>query len=264
MIFVRFLGRLVIRFLTYLGELVALAQEVAISLVVGKFRWNQFMRQIVEIGFKSQVVVIVTGAFTGSVLTAQALFQMQQFKMETMGGALVGIGMLRELGPTITGLMLSGRVGAAMAAEIGTMKVTEQIDALRSMDVHPVDYLVTPRFLAMAVSIPLLIAESVGFGIISSVFIGVELFEVPFAYWNFHLVNRTELVDIIISMIKGGAFGMIIVLISCHQGLKATNGAVGVGRGTTNAMVFSALGILIVNFFLTMLLNIFFPISFGS
>jgi phospholipid/cholesterol/gamma-HCH transport system permease protein len=264
MIFVSFLGRLVISFLTYLGELVALAQEVVKSLIIGKFRWHQLMKQIVEIGFKSQVVVIVTGAFTGSVLTAQALFQMQQFKMETMGGALVGIGMLRELGPTITGLMLSGRVGAAMAAEIGTMKVTEQIDALRSMDVHPVDYLVTPRFLAMAISIPLLIAESVGFGILSSVFIGTEIFGVPFAYWNFHLEERTEMVDIIISMIKGGAFGMIIVLISCHQGMKATNGAVGVGRGTTNAMVYSSLGILIVNFFLTMLLNIFFPISFGS
>ena len=253
-----------ISFLTYLGELVALAQEVVTSLVVGKFRWNQFMKQIVEIGFKSQIVVIVTGVFTGSVLTAQALFQMEQFHMETMGGALVGIGMLRELGPTITGLMLSGRVGAAMAAEIGTMKVTEQIDALRSMDVHPVDYLVTPRFLAMVVSIPLLIAESVGFGILASILIGTQVFDVPFAYWNFHLVARTELIDIIISMIKGSAFGMIIVLISCHQGLKATNGAVGVGRGTTNAMVFSSLAILIVNFFLTMLLNIFFPLSFGG
>lgn len=264
MAFIRFLGSLIISFLTYLGELVVLAQEVTKSLFIGKFRWQQFMRQIVEIGFKSQTVVIITGIFTGSVLTAQALFQMEQFRMETMGGALVGIGMLRELGPTITGLMLSGRVGAAMAAEIGTMKVTEQIDALRSMDVHPVDYLVTPRFLAMAVSIPLLIAESVGFGILASIFIGVQIFEVPFAYWNFHLVERTELIDIMISMIKGGAFGMLIVLISCHQGLKATNGAVGVGKGTTNAMVFSSLAILIVNFFLTMLLNIFFPISFGA
>jgi phospholipid/cholesterol/gamma-HCH transport system permease protein len=264
MTFIRFLGSLIIDFLTFLGELVALAQEVTKSLFVGKFRWRQFMKQIAEIGFKSQTVVIVTGVFTGSVLTAQALFQMEQFRMETMGGALVGIGMLRELGPTITGLMLSGRVGAAMAAEIGTMKVTEQIDALRSMDVHPVDYLVTPRFLAMFVSIPLLIAESVGFGILASVIIGTQVFDVPFAYWNFHLEDRTEMIDIIIAMIKGTCFGMLIVLISCHQGLKATNGAVGVGKGTTSAMVFSSLAILVVNFFLTMLLNIFFPISFGS
>lgn len=264
MTLVNFIGSLLISFLTYLGELVNLSHEVVKSLIFGKFRWNQFMKQIVEIGFKSQMVVIVTGAFTGSVLTAQALFQMEQFRMETMGGALVGIGMLRELGPTITGLMLSGRVGAAMAAEVGTMKVTEQIDALRSMDVHPVDYLVTPRFLAMVVSIPLLIAESVGFGILASILIGTQVFDVPFAYWNFHLVARTELIDIIIAMIKGSAFGMLIVVISCHQGLKATNGAVGVGQGTTRAMVYSSLAILIVNFFLTMLLNIFFPISFGA
>ena len=258
---VRFLGRLVINFLIYLGELVGLAQEVVKSLIFGKFRWNQFMKQIVEIGFKSQTVVIITGAFTGSVLTAQALFQMEQFKMETMGGALVGVGMLRELGPTITGLMLSGRVGAAMAAEIGTMKVTEQVDALRSMDVHPVDYLVSPRFLAMLVSIPLLIAESAGFGILSSIFIGTKVFGVPWGYWDFHLVARTEPVDFYIAMIKGIAFGMLIVLISCHQGLKAKNGAVGVGKGTTNAMVFSSLAILIVNFILTMVLNVFFPLS---
>ncbi len=262
--FVRFLGRLAISFLTYLGELVELAQDVVKSLLFGQFRWQQFMKQIVEIGFRSQMVVIITGAFTGSVLTAQALFQMEQFRMETMGGALVGVGMLRELGPTITGLMLSGRVGAAMAAEIGTMKVTEQVDALRSMDVHPVDYLVTPRFLAMLVSIPLLIAESVGFGILSSIFIGTEVFGVPYGYWNFHLEVRTEMIDISIAMIKGVAFGMLIVLISCHQGLKAKNGAVGVGLGTTNAMVFSSLAILIANFILTMVLNIFFPLSLAG
>jgi len=125
------------------------------------------MKQIVEIGFRSQLVVILTGAFTGAVLSAQAIFQMEQFKMETMAGAVVSVGMLRELGPTVTALMLAGRVGASIAAEIGTMKVTEQVDALRSMDVHPVDYLVSPRFLAMVISMPLLIAESAGFGMLA-------------------------------------------------------------------------------------------------
>lgn len=261
MIIVRFFSDLIVSFLTYLGELYTLSLAVIASLFKGKFRFKQFTKQIYEIGFKSQPVVIITGAFTGSVLTAQAIFQMEQFAMETLGGGLVGVGMLRELGPTITGLMLAGRVGASMAAEIGTMKVTEQIDALRSMDVHPIDYLVTPRFLAMAISIPLLIAESVGFGILSSVFIGTQVFDVNIAYWNLHLVEHTELIDIFISMVKGMSFGMIIVLISCHQGLKASNGAVGVGKGTTSAMVYSSLAILIVNFFLTMLLNIFFPIN---
>ena len=105
-----------------------------------------FFDQIVEIGFNSQPVVLITGAFVGAVLAAQGLFQLSGLQMESMGGALVSVGMLRELGPVLTGIMLSGRVGASMAAEIGTMKVTEQVDALRSMGVNPIDYLVTPRF----------------------------------------------------------------------------------------------------------------------
>lgn len=255
------LGTPVITFLNYLGELSKLICEVFSSLFRGKFCYQQLLKQIAEIGYRSQPVVIVTGAFTGSVLAAQALFQLTQMKMETMGGALVSVGMLRELGPTITGLMLAGRVGAAMAAEIGTMKVTEQIDALRSMDVHPIDYLVTPRFGAMAVSIPLLIAESAFFGIFASFIVGTQIFHVPAAYWLHRMSHHTDMSDIFISTTKGFVFGMLIVLISCHQGLKASNGAVGVGRGTTNAMVLSSLAILIFNFFLTMVLNITFPLG---
>jgi len=127
------LGRPVITLFEYLGELYYLAADTVMSLFIGQKRIPQIMRQIVEIGYRSQSVVIVTGSFTGSVLTAQSLYQMSQLKMETVAGGLVSVAMLRELGPVITGLMLCGRVGAAMAAEIGTMKVTEQIDALRSM-----------------------------------------------------------------------------------------------------------------------------------
>lgn len=248
-------------FLNYLGELSKLLGEVTASIFRGKFLWGQLMKQVAEIGYRSQPVVIVTGAFTGSVLAAQALFQLNQVKMETMGGAIVSVGMLRELGPTITGLMLAGRVGAAMAAEIGTMKVTEQIDALRSMDVHPIDYLVTPRFGAMAISIPLLIAESAFFGILSSYIVGTQIFHVAPSYWLHRMSHHTDMSDIFIATTKGFVFGMLIVLISCHQGLKANNGAVGVGRGTTNAMVLSSLAILIFNFFLTMVLNIIFPLG---
>ena len=261
MTFIRFIGRLAISFFAFIGQLCDLVWEVVVSLFRGRFYWSQLMKQIVEIGFRSQLVVILTGAFTGAVLSAQAIFQMEQFKMETMAGAVVSVGMLRELGPTVTALMLAGRVGASMAAEIGTMKVTEQVDALRSMDVHPIDYLVTPRFLAMAISMPLLIAESVGFGILSSIQIGTGVFGINESYFNFHIAGRTEMVDIIISMIKGVTFGMLIVVISCHQGMRAKNGAVGVGRGTTNAMVYSSLAVLIVNYFLTMILNMLFPLG---
>lgn len=252
-------GRLVLSFINYLGQLGFLTGEIFASLTKGQRRWKQMWAQIAEIGARSQVVVCVTGAFTGAVLAAQTLFQFKLFGLETAGGGLVSVAMLRELGPSITGLMLAGRVGSAMAAEIGTMKVTEQIDALRSMAVHPVDYLVTPRFLAMLISIPLLIAESAALGMIASYVVGVGVFKVEAAYWVANMQNYVDLSDVIIALVKGTAFGILIVIISCDQGLKAKNGAVGVGRGTTQAMVYSSLAILIVNFFLTLLMQIIFP-----
>jgi len=260
----RMLGHLVLAFFSYLGEISSLIGQTCESLLVGKKRWRQVFVQIAEIGYRSQPVVIVTGAFTGAVLAAQSLFQFAIFKVESLGGALVSVSMLRELGPTITGLMLAGRVGSSMAAEIGTMKVTEQIDALRSMAVHPIDFLVTPRVIAMLISMPLLIAESAAFGILASYIVGVHTFHVPAAYWNDNVVHYTDYSDIIISMIKGTVFGLLIVLLSCHQGLRATNGAVGVGRGTTQAMVYSSLAILIVNFFLSLIMQEVFPAGLVS
>jgi len=233
--------------------------QISESIVKGKIRWRLVFQQVVEIGHRSQPVVMVTGAFTGAVLAAQSLFQFATLNMETGAGALVSVAMLRELGPSITALMLAGRVGAAMAAEIGTMKVTEQVDALRSMSVHPVDYLVTPRLLAMLLAMPLLIGESAAFGIIASVLVGTGPFNVNPAYWMDQMGKYTDLSDIVIALVKGLVFGLLIVGISCHQGLRASNGAVGVGRSTTRAMVYSALAILIFNFFLTLLMNLIFP-----
>jgi phospholipid/cholesterol/gamma-HCH transport system permease protein len=262
--FARLVGLSVTGFFRYLGEVALLVGEIRASLAAGKIRWRMVLEQIVEIGHRSQPVVIVTGAFTGAVLAAQSLFQFSTLNMETGAGALVSVAMLRELGPSITALMLAGRVGAAMAAEIGTMKVTEQVDALRSMGVHPVDYLVTPRVLAMLVAMPLLIAESAAFGILASVLVGTGPFNVNPAYWMDQMGKYTDLSDVAIALIKGGVFGLLIVAISCHQGLRAGNGAVGVGRGTTRAMVYSALAILVFNFFLTLLMNLLFPAGLGK
>ena len=262
--FLAFIGRPVLGFLAYLGGLAHLSGELAASLLRGQRRWAQLLRQIAEIGFRSQMVVVVTGAFTGAVLAAQSLFQFKLFRVETAAGGLVSVAMLRELGPTITALMLAGRVGSAMAAEIGTMKVTEQIDALRTMAVHPVDYLVAPRFLAILIAMPLLIAESAVFGILASYCVGVFAFQVPDAYWMQHVKSYTDMSDITIAGVKGLVFGVLIVIISCHQGLGASNGAVGVGRGTTRAMVYSSLAILIANFFLTLLMQAIFPANLGK
>jgi phospholipid/cholesterol/gamma-HCH transport system permease protein len=210
--------------------------------------------QIVAIGYGSQAVVVVTGAFTGAVFTAQSYFKFKDFGIETTIGGIVSVSLCRELAPVLAGLMVTGRVGAAMAAEIGTMKVNEEIDALRVMGVHPVDYL-------MLLSMPLLIAESIVFGLGASAIVATGVFDIPFAWFWTHVVDHTNHTDLIFGMSKGFVFGILIVLISCHQGLRASNGAVGVGLGTTRAVVFSSLALLIVNFFLTMLLNFFFPLG---
>ena len=253
------LGRALLSFISYLGELGRLLWEVLGFIGRGRLRPRLVGQQTVSIGFGSQSVVVVTGAFTGAVFTAQVYFQAIRVGMESGVGGLVSIAMCRELAPVLVGLMISGRVGAAMAAEIGTMKVTEQVDALRAMGVNPTGYLVVPRFVAIMFSMPLLIAEAILFGIISSWAVGVPLYGVSGAWFMDHVDQYTELEDIAFGMIKGFIFGIIICLVACHQGLVAKNGAVGVGRCTTRAVVISSLAILVCNFFLTILLTEFFP-----
>ncbi|MCE9611728.1 MAG: ABC transporter permease [Chthoniobacter sp.] len=253
------LGRLALQFLQYLGELALLVYETCVALVVAPIRWRLVMRQIVEVGWRSQLVVIVTGMFTGAVLTAQMYFQFAVLGMESATGSVVAVALFRELGPVLTGLMVAGRVGATSAAEIGTMKVTEQIDALRALAVHPIDYLVIPRVLALVLSMPLLVAQSVGLGIVSSYLVGVHLLNIPGPFFLENLYSYVRLRDLKMALSKGFCFGVVIIFVSCHQGLNAKEGAVGVGRAPTEAVVISSLAILIMNFFLTFLLNMVFP-----
>lgn len=260
----RFLGRLFFRFSTYLGELALLVREMVISLVRHRIRWRLAGQQIVSAGWGSQLVVIVTGAFTGAVFAAQIYMKFAQLGLSSSVGGLVSLAMTRELGPVLTAIMLTGRVGGGMAAEIGTMQVTEQVDALRSIGVHPVDYLVTPRLIGMLISVPLLIAESVTFGIYASYIISVGLYRIDASFYNRQLVDYTEMGDILFGMTKGLVFGLLIVLVSCHQGLKVHGGPVGVGRATNSAVVIACLFILITNFFLTMLLSYLWPITTGT
>jgi phospholipid/cholesterol/gamma-HCH transport system permease protein len=179
--------------------------------------------------------------------------------MESAVGPVISVAMCRELGPVLTGLMIAGRVGAAMSAELGTMKVTQQIDALRALAVHPVDYLVVPRALAMIVSVPLLVGECIFFGMFAGYLVATKILGVGPAYYMMNMHRFTDANDIFMGVIKGFVFAIIIVFISCREGLNARDGAVGVGRATTEAVVIGSLSVLIANFFLTMLLNIFFP-----
>jgi phospholipid/cholesterol/gamma-HCH transport system permease protein len=253
------LGTPMLAFFQYLGEVVLLAADTFRSIFTHRLRWKLFLNQVVEIGLLSQVLVIVTGGFTGAVFAAQAFFQFNNLGMGSAVGAVVSVSLCRELAPVLTALMVAGRVGAAMSAEIGTMKVTEQIDALRALAVYPIDYLVVPRVLAMMLSMPLLVAECIAFGIVAGYVVAIYLLGVNGPYYVDNMVRWTGSRDIIMGLTKAFCFALLIVFISCHKGLTAREGAVGVGRATTEAVVNASLAVLIVNFFLTMALNIFFP-----
>lgn len=257
--FLSALGTVSLAFCAYLGQVTELAAETFRSILAGRVRPGLVLRQVSHIGFGSQMVVIVTGAFTGAVFTAQTFFQFARLNMETAVGPVVSVAMCRELGPVLTGLMVAGRVGAAMSAELGTMKVTQQIDALRALAVHPVDYLVVPRAVAMLISVPLLVGECIFFGMLAAYLVATKVLGVGAAYYLMNMHKFTEAKDIFMGVTKGFVFAIIIVFISCREGLHARDGAVGVGRATTEAVVIASLAVLIGNFFLTMALNIFFP-----
>ncbi len=256
-------GRVFLEFLSYMGQLALLLRDLAVAFRSGVWRLKLVAHQIVAIGYGSQAVVIVTGAFTGAVFTFQTYAKFKDFGIESTVGAIVSIALCRELGPVLAGLMVGGRVGASMAADIGTMKVTEQVDALRVMGVHPVDFLVLPRFIAMMISMPLLVAESIAFGLLASYIVAVHGYGIPEAWFLAHMREHTNMQDVLIGMTKGFVFGIIITIVSCHQGLKAENGAVGVGIGTTRADDISSLTMLICNFFLSILLNYLSPLGTG-
>jgi phospholipid/cholesterol/gamma-HCH transport system permease protein len=253
------IGAGIFDFIEYLGNVYLLAVDAMKSLCTQRFRYRETVFQIFSIGVKSLPVVLLTGAFIGMVFAAQTYFQFHKVRMDTSTGPAVSIALARELGPIITSLMIAGRVGASIAAEIGTMKVTEQIDALRSLAVLPVDYLVVPRLIAMVISLPILTAMSVFTGILCSYVVAIEVLGIDGAYFLQNMYIYTDHKDIISGLIKVFIFSFLIVFISCLKGLKCEGGAEGVGKATTQAVVYSSISILVTNFFATMLLSKIIP-----
>ena len=238
-----------------LGRITLLARESVASLLTAKVAWRDLIYQIYFVGVQSQSVVLVTGAFTGMVLSAQTYLEFHKVKMDTATLAVVSVSMCSQLGPVLTGLMVAGRVGAAIAAELGTMRVTEQIDALRTLATHPVDYLVVPRLLALHIALPLLTAEAIAIGIVGGYVVGVYLNGIDSTYLWYNMIRYTDTTVVAIGLIKAVFFGGIVALIGCYKGLSCGEGAEGVGRATTEAVVYSSITILISNFFLTLSLG---------
>src|ERR1035438_139585 len=200
-----------------LGQITLLARDTFASLLRLRVKWHDVLFQMYFIGVKSQTVVLITGAFTGMVLGAQTYFQFHKVKMDTATLAVVGVSMCSELGPVLTALMVAGRVGAAMAAEIGTMRVTEQIDALRALATHPVDYLVVPRLLASTIALPLLTIESISIGIGASYLVGVYLLGIDPVYSWYNMLKYTGNIDVFIGLTKAFVYGGILALVGCYK-----------------------------------------------
>lgn len=241
--------------LTGLGQICFLARDALASIFKWKFTGRELINQMYFIGVKSQPVVLITGAFTGMVFCAQTYYKFHEVKMDTATLAVVSVAMCSELGPVLTALMVAGRVGAAMTAEIGTMRVTEQIDALRTLATHPVDYLVVPRVMAALATVPILTIEAAALGIGASYFLGVYEFEIDPTYSWYNMLHFTHVIDVVIGLIKAVIFGGIVAMIGCFKGLTCGLGAEGVGRATTETVVYSSITILISDLFLTLTLE---------
>jgi len=237
-----------------LGEFFVLLQRAFVAAVVDRPRGRVILDQFHEIGVRSLSIVNLTAVFTGMVMALQLGYFLSKFGAKIFVSRVVGLAVISELGPVLTALMVGGRVGAGMAAELGTMKVTEQIDALRALGTDPISYLVVPRLLAIAVMLPLLTGMADVVALIGGSFVAYgELGVTPNFYFT-SLLQFLTLGDIARSLIKAAVFALIIGGIACQNGMSASGGADGVGRATTRSVVASSISILVADFFLTKLM----------
>ena len=215
------------------------------------YYFEPFFKQMVFVGFKSFPVVGITALFTGAALALQIFSGGSRFNAETVVPSIVAIGMTRELGPVLCGLIVAGRLSSSIAAEIGSMKVTEQIDALKSLSVNPIKFLITPRLLAAVICLPILTLISDIVGILGGMLVGVTSLQFSVQVYTDYTLKFLELSDISSGLIKASVFGMIISLCGCYFGFRSSGGAAGVGRSTTQAVIVASMLILIVNYSLT-------------
>lgn len=246
-----FIGLHIRSFLEEIGGIILLSINTLRWLFRPPLDLRNIMKQLLEVGVRSTPVVLITAVFTGMVLALQSYTGFKRFNAEALTGTVVALSMTRELGPVLTGLIVAGRAGAAMAAELGTMKVTEQIDALSTMATNPIKYLIVPRFLAGVFMLPALTVLADIIGIIGGYFVSVVLLDTNPTVYIRRTTDYLELSDIYNGLIKAAFFGMAISLISCYKGFYAEGGAEGVGKATTGAVVVSCMTILISDYFLT-------------
>lgn len=222
--------------------------------IFGKIRWDAILLQMRNIGVSSMFIVILTAVFTGMVLALQTGRAFSLFQAETLTGAVCALSITKELGPVLATLMITARSGSSMAAQLGTMRVSQQIDALVSMAVNPTGYLVAPRIIACVIVTPILTAMFDLIGVVGSYLVGVHLLDINQAIFIDKIIFYMDTANIIEGLFKSAIFAFILSSISCYKGFFTTGGAEGVGRSTTQAVVLSSVSILVFDYFLTALL----------
>jgi phospholipid/cholesterol/gamma-HCH transport system permease protein len=249
------LGAAVLRFMEGLGEITLFAGSMLAWLVSRRPRRDTLLASMYAIGVQSVPVVALIGTFTGMVLAVQSYTQFREFGLETQLGGVINKSMFRELGPVLAATMLAGRVGSAMAAELGTMRVTEQIDALSSMGANPIQYLVVPRFLSCLLMIPSLTIMAVFMGVIGGAAYCVYFLNIDYHHYSTNARRFVENWDLFYGMVKSVFFGATIGVISCYRGFNCQPGAEGVGRAATTAFVYSFVVIIILDLLVSIVLD---------
>ena len=244
-------GAAVLGFLAAIGRLAVFTGQTISHLVRPPFYGREFGNALIQIGYFSLPVVGLTAFFTGGALALQIYSGGARFSAEAVVPQIVAIGMVRELGPVLVGLMIAARVTSSIAAEIATMKVTEQIDALVTLSTHPMKYLTLPRVLAATLVMPLLVGVGDIIGIYGGYIVGTERLGFNAAAYLQNTADFLEPLDIISSLVKGAVFGFIAALMGCYYGMNSDRGAMGVGRATKSSVVAAAILILAANFLLT-------------
>ena len=251
--FFRKVGIYVFNFFYDIGDVFFFFLLFIKNLLTDKFYFRHFFNQIFKIGFNSLPVVGLTAIFTGMVLALQSYTGFSRFSAESAIPNVVVLSITRELAPVLAGLMVAGRAGAAIAAEIGTMKVTEQIDALKTLSTNPFSYLVTPRVIAGIISLPFLVLIGDIIGVFGGYLICVNLLSFNPSVYLQNTYNFVEFIDIFSGLVKAAVFGFIITFIGCYFGFNTKGGAQGVGQSTTYSVVSSSILILLMNYIITSL-----------
>ena len=245
------IGRSALDLLGAAGRVTIFAAATLSHLVRPPFYFGEFGRQLLRIGYFSLPVVGLTTLFTGGALALQIYAGGSRFNAETVVPSIVAIGIVRELGPVLGGLMVAGRVASSIAAELGTMRVTEQIDALTTLSTDPMKYLVLPRVLAATLALPVLVAIGDAIGILGGYLVGTTRLGINPANYIRNTVDFLETMDVVSGLVKAAVFGFLLALMGCYHGYRSGRGAQGVGRATTDAVVSASILILAANYALT-------------